>query len=78
MNRDPFYQEIIVSLGRQLDPTLFERCATDLLRKIYPTLVPIRGGDDAGMDGAIAELDESVREARVEFGSWSHDVPPLG
>ena len=34
---------------------MFERCAVDLLRCIYPGLVPIRGGDDGGMDGAIAD-----------------------
>ena len=27
----------------------------DLLRDVYPELVPIRGGDDGGMDGAIAD-----------------------
>ena len=34
---------------------MFERCAVDLLRCVYPGLVPIRGGDDGGMDGAIAD-----------------------
>ena len=34
---------------------MFERCAVDLLREVYPGLVPIRGGDDGGMDGAIAD-----------------------
>ena len=55
MIRDPFYQQIIERLEGQLDPELFERCAADLLRDGYPTLVPIRGGQDAGMDGAIAD-----------------------
>jgi hypothetical protein len=55
MNRDPFYQDIIKRLGGRLDPEAFERCAGDLLRAVYPTLVPIRGGQDAGMDGAIAD-----------------------
>jgi hypothetical protein len=53
--RDPYYQEIILGLQRRLDPELFERCATALLRSVHPTLVPIRGGTDAGMDGAIAD-----------------------
>jgi hypothetical protein len=54
MIRDPFYKEIIKGLNGRLDPEIFERCAQDLLRNKYPTLVPIRGGSDAGMDGAIA------------------------
>src|SRR5262245_36556697 len=55
MIRDPFYQDIIRGLSGRIDPELFERCAAALLRPIYPTLVPIRGGTDAGMDGAIAD-----------------------
>lgn len=57
MNRDPFFRQIIERLNGKLDPHLFELCAADLLRSIYPTLVPIRGGDDAGMDGAIADTE---------------------
>jgi hypothetical protein len=55
MIRDPFYRDIEERLSGRLDPDLFERCAADLLRQIHPTLVPIRGGSDAGMDGAIAD-----------------------
>ncbi len=55
MNRDPFYREIIKRLKDTLDPELFERCAADLLRPSWPGLVPIRGGTDAGMDGAIGD-----------------------
>ena len=55
MIRDPFYRQIIDRLNGTVDPELFEQCAADLLREIYPTLVPIRGGTDAGMDGAIAD-----------------------
>jgi len=57
MIRDPFYRQIIDGLNQRLDPELFERCAAALLRHIYPGLVPVRGGDDAGMDGAIADGD---------------------
>jgi hypothetical protein len=57
MIRDPFYQDIIQGLNGRLDPELFEQCAADLLRNIYPGLVPIRGGSDAGMDGAISDAD---------------------
>lgn len=55
MIRDQFYRQIIERLEGTLDPELFEQCATDLLRVLHPTLVPIRGGSDAGMDGAIAD-----------------------
>ena len=55
MLRDSFYRKIIERLSDQLDPELFERAACDLLRAAYPALVPIRGGNDAGMDGAIAD-----------------------
>lgn len=55
MIRDPFYKQIIEHLNNPLDPELFEQCAADILRQDFPTLVPIRGGSDAGMDGAIAD-----------------------
>ena len=55
MIRDPFYRKVIERLQGTLEPELFERCAADLLRKIHLTLVPIRGGTDLGMDGAIAD-----------------------
>ena len=55
VKRDPFYQQILERLGRPLDPDLFERPPPTCLRREYPTLVPIRGGSDAGMDGAIAD-----------------------
>ena len=55
MVRDPLYRAIEKRLDERLDPDLFERCAVDLLRNVYPGLVPIRGGSDGGMDGAIAD-----------------------
>lgn len=57
MIHDPFYQDIGKGLGGPLDPKLFERCVTDLLRDVFPTLVPISGGTDAGMDGAVADAE---------------------
>ena len=57
MIRDPFYQDIIKGLNGKLDPELFEQCTADILRDIYPGLVPIRGGSDAGMDGAISDTE---------------------
>ena len=54
MVTDPLYRSIEKGLGERLDPELFERCAVELLREVYPGIVPIRGGDDGGMDGAIS------------------------
>ena len=53
--RDEFYQRIVGALQGPLDADLFEHCACDLLRSAYPTLAPIKGGSDSGMDGAIAD-----------------------
>ncbi|WP_420461826.1 hypothetical protein [Candidatus Palauibacter sp.] len=55
--RDPLYRQIEQRLGERLDPHLFERCAVELLREVYPGLVPVTGGDDGGMDGAIPDED---------------------
>lgn len=61
MIRDPFYRDIIEALNRQVDPELFEQCACDLLRQVYPTLVPLQGGSDSGRDGtAITVRGESL------------------
>ncbi len=55
--RDPFYRQIIAGLeAKDFDPQVFERCVCDLLRDDpFPSLAPIPGGNDAGMDGAIAD-----------------------
>src|SRR5436305_8481264 len=55
MPPDPFYEEILAGLNGPLDRDLFEACMTDLLRDTFPSLVPVRGGKDSGMDGAIAD-----------------------
>ena len=57
MKRDPFYRQIVERLGGELDPDTFEGCVADLLQDIYPGLVPIHGGKDAGMDGAISDRE---------------------
>jgi hypothetical protein len=57
MVRDPLYRAIEEGLGRQLDPDLFEQCASELLRAAYPGLSPVRGGGDAGMDGSIPSTE---------------------
>lgn len=52
---DMLRQEIEEALKRGVDGNTFERCACDLLRSVYPSLAPVRGGADAGRDGAIAD-----------------------
>ncbi len=58
MPSDPFLEEIRAGLERKLDPLLFEDCCVALLKKDYPGLVPIRGGNDRGWDGAIAGISD--------------------
>src|SRR5690606_8197234 len=41
MVRDPLYRAIEERLGTNLDPELFERCAVELLRPVYPGLSPV-------------------------------------
>lgn len=53
--KDPLHQQILEALGRHLDPQVFEACMADLLRYVFPGIVPVPGGDDAGMDAAIAD-----------------------
>jgi len=55
VDRDPFYEDIVTGLKGTLNPDMFEHCAGDILRDAFPGLVPIRGGADAGMDGAVAD-----------------------
>ena len=55
MVKDPFYQQILEGLSGDLNPQDFEDCMADVLRDEFPTLVPVRGGKDSGMDGAIAD-----------------------
>lgn len=55
--KDPLYRKIAEGLESSLDPELFEECAVDLLRSVYPGLVPTGGPHDHGMDGAISTAD---------------------
>ena len=55
--KDPLYRKIAAGLEASLDSTLFEECAVDLLRNVYPGLVPTGGPHDGGMDGAISTPD---------------------
>ena len=50
MIRDPLYRAIQKRLAGSVGPDTFEICAASLLRTLYPALVPVRGGSDAGMD----------------------------
>lgn len=57
---DRLYDDIARAIERPLRGDLFERCAVDLLREYYPTLRPVEGGNDAGMDG-VGELPNGER-----------------
>ena len=59
MTRDPLYRQIMEGLGKRLDSDLFERAMADLLRSAYPSLAPVPGGADEGMDGTIASTSTS-------------------
>jgi hypothetical protein len=52
--KDPFHEKILEALAGPFDPQVFEACMGDLLQDDFPGLVPVPGGNDAGMDGAIA------------------------
>jgi hypothetical protein len=53
MTYDPLRRQIADRLRECIDPVKFEACAVDLLRQVYSGIVPVRGGNDAGFDGAI-------------------------
>lgn len=57
MYRDPLYKQIEEGLESLHDGDLFERCANALLSAVYPSLTPVRGGNDGGYDGVAATSD---------------------
>ena len=58
---DLLYDAIARAIDQPLDGHLFEHCAVELLReRYYPTLRPVEGGADAGMDG-VGELPNGER-----------------
>lgn len=57
---DQLRDKILDGLAKVTDRDKFEACAVDLLRKIFPRLVPIPGGSDAGFDGAALEKDGEI------------------
>lgn len=55
---DRFFRDIHVALAeRDFHYETFEECVCDLLADLFPGIVPIRGGADSGMDGAIPSSD---------------------
>ncbi len=56
---DTLYSAIQDAIARPLDGSTFERCAVELLQVYYPSLRPVEGGNDAGMDG-IGELTDGT------------------
>ncbi len=52
---DRHHKAILDALNGDLNPAAFEACAVDLLRRVWPGLVPVRGGHDDGFDGAVAD-----------------------
>ena len=60
MNSDPLYSKVIEALKRPLDGNTFQACAAALIGKAHPNLVPMPGGDDAGMDGAFRHPRRSL------------------
>jgi len=56
MKHDPYYRKIVEQLNGDLHPGLFEECVVDLIRRHDGYFaVPIVGGQDGGMDGAVAD-----------------------
>ena len=56
---DTLYRAIRDAIAQPLDGVTFERCAVDLLGTDYPSLRPVEGGNDAGMDG-LGELPDGT------------------
>ena len=52
---DPHHRAILDGLNDRLDPEVFEQCAVGLLQAEWRGLVPVRGGQDEGFDGAVAD-----------------------
>ncbi len=56
MIRDPLYLAILRRLDDPLDDKVFELFAVDIVRQEFPSAVPVVGGSDAGLDGAVGNL----------------------
>lgn len=55
MGKDQYYEDIVNKLENlKLDGNLFENCITDIFKALYPTISPIPGGSDGGLDGGVS------------------------
>lgn len=52
---DPHHKNILEALNGHLDHEVFETCAVELVRQDGWPVVPVRGGQDDGFDGAVAD-----------------------
>lgn len=52
---DPHHEKILHALDGHLDHEVFEACVVDLIRRDGWSVVPVRGGQDDGFDGAVAD-----------------------
>ena len=52
---DPHHRAIVDALHGPLNPTVFEACAVDMLKRDWPRIVAVAGGGDDGFDGAVAD-----------------------
>ncbi len=69
---DPHHHAILDGLNGQLDPEVFEQCAVELLRlTCWPGVVPVRGGQDGGFDGAVADGEQEPFPLIVTTGKDS-------
>jgi hypothetical protein len=55
--RDRLFRAILESLGEDLDDKVFELFAVDVVRQEFPSAVPVLGGSDAGLDGAVGSIE---------------------
>lgn len=57
MSQDTLLQKITEALGGDLNPKVFEACVSELISMDFPGAVPVPGGQDGGMDGAVPDLE---------------------
>jgi hypothetical protein len=57
MGSDSYYDEIFLKLSYVTDKLLFEDCAIDLYRSVYPALAAFPGGGDSGRDGLLPSAE---------------------
>jgi len=55
--RDPLFRAILERLGEDLDDKVFELFAVEVVRQDFTSAVPVLGGSDAGLDGAVGSID---------------------